>query len=144
MRPNPYGIRYFRAKWQSHRLVYYWLPPTSSSGTELFKYRMLGSDFLRAAAAAKELNRRLDAQLARVTSPPRQQRWMRKQLDAFIQMSDQLGYPSIDRCALLCMELVQRHGDILSLKWDDYRESLGAWHIRQSKRGTQVWVPETD
>jgi integrase len=265
MRPNPYGIRYFRAKWQSRRLVYYWLPPTSSSGTELFKYRMLGSDFLRAAAAAKELNRRLDAQLAtaasvhhkrtileqakpmsaafiarayeaslkfgtysartqeeyprfyrrteifkfdgvrlfgdlhvdeitrqlvygvyeyhvhhhgldnankimsawqaafkhatlkipgvtmnpftqlgRVTSPPRRQRWMREQLDAFIQMSDQLGYPSIGRCALMCMELVQRPGDILSLKWDDYRESLGAWHIRQSKRGAQVWVPETD
>src|SRR5262249_4089176 len=27
---------------------------------------------------------------------------------------------------------------------DDYLESLGSWHIRQSKRGAEVWVPETD
>lgn len=265
MRPNPYGIRYFRTKWQNRRLVYYWLPPRSSGATELLKYQLLGSDFLRAAAAARELNRKFDAhrataasahnnqtvleqakpmsaafiarafekslkfetysartqeeyprfyrrieifkfdgvrmfgdlhvneitrqlvygvyeyhvhhhgldnankimsawqaafkhatlkipgvimnpftQLGRVTSPPRRQRWTREQLDAFIQMSDRLGYSSIGRCALMCMELVQRPGDVLNLKWEYYREDVGAWQIRQTKRGAQVWVPETE
>lgn len=265
MRSNPHGIRYFRSKWQAGRLVYYWLPPEARSDAEAFKYRLLGSDFLRAAAAAKEWNQKLDAHRAAIGStpnkrlvlehpkpmsaafiarafeksmkfrayslrtleeyprfyrrieifkfdgermfghlhvdeitrqlvygvyeyhvdhhgldnankimsawqaafkhatlkidgvklnpftqlgmtkpPPRRQRWTREQLDAFIQMSDRLGYPSIGRCALMCMELVQRPGDILGLHWSNFQRELGAWHIRQSKRGAQVWVPETE
>jgi integrase len=265
MRPNPHGIRYFRAKWQAGRLVYYWLPPESGTDAELFKYRLLGSDFLRAAAAAKEWNQKLDTyratvgnardkrpvleqpkpmsaafiartfekslrfctyssrtqeeyprfyrrieifkfdgermfgdlhvdevtrqlvysvyeyhvhhhgldnankimsawqaafkhatlkidgvtlnpftQLGMTKPPPRRQRWTHEQLDAFIRMSDRLGYPSIGRCALMCMELVQRPGDILSLQWSNFHKEFGAWHIRQSKRGAQVWVPETE
>ena len=78
-------------------------------------------------------------------APPRpRQRWTREQLDAFIQISDQRGYPSTGRCALMCMELVQRPGDILGLRWSDFRPELGGWHIRQSKRGAEVWVPETE
>src|SRR5579872_1994709 len=70
MRPNPHGIRYFRAKWQGGRLVYYWLPPESRIDADPFKYRLLGSDFLRAAAAAKELNQKLDAYRAASGSAP--------------------------------------------------------------------------
>lgn len=262
MRPNPHGIRYFRANWKNGCLVYYWVPFKSRKDAEPFKSRTLGRDFLRAAALAKEWNHKLDAhrgavgnaprpvlehakpmsaafiarafekslkfstysartqeeyprfyrrieifkfdgermfgdlhvdevtrqlvygvyeyhvrhhgldntnkimsawqaafkhatlkiagvtlnpftQLGMTKSPPRRQRWTREQLDAFIQISDQLGYPSTGRCALMCMELVQRPGDILSLRWSDFRPELGAWHIRQSKRGAQVWVPET-
>jgi integrase len=44
---------------------------------------------------------------------------------------------------LLCMELVQRPGDILSLKWAAYDERERVWHIRQTKRGAVVRVPET-
>jgi integrase len=43
----------------------------------------------------------------------------------------------------MCMELVQRPGDILSLKWGAYQEAEKVWHIRQSKRGAVVHVPET-
>jgi integrase len=78
------------------------------------------------------------------TSPPRRQRWTDSQLQAFIKKADELGYPSVGRCALMCIELVQRPGDILNLRWGDYRERLGAWHIRQSKRGAEVWVPPTE
>jgi integrase len=42
------------------------------------------------------------------------------------------------------MELVQRPGDILSLKWGAYDEEDRTWRIRQSKRGAVVHVPETD
>jgi len=82
-------------------------------------------------------------QLGKETSPPRRQRWTSLQLDAFAQKADELGYPSAGRCALMCMELVQRPGDILNLRWRDYREDVGAWHIRQSKRGAEVCVPPT-
>src|SRR5262249_38854960 len=46
-------------------------------------------------------------------------------------------------CALMCMELMQRPGDILSLTWGAYDENRGAWYIRQSKRDVEVWVPPT-
>lgn len=41
------------------------------------------------------------------------------------------------------MELMQRPGDILGLKWGAYEEKEKIWHIRQSKRGAVVRVPET-
>ena len=44
----------------------------------------------------------------------------------------------------MCMELVQRPGDVLSLRWGAYRDREHAWHIRQSKRGTEVLVPSTE
>jgi integrase len=54
-----------------------------------------------------------------------------------------MGYPSVGLCALLCMELVQRPGDILNLRWGAYEKRNGTWYIRQTKRGAVVRVPET-
>ena len=82
-------------------------------------------------------------QLDKISTPPRRQRWTNQQFVSFIEAANKLGYPSVGRCALMCMELVQRPGDILSLKWGAYQERERVWHIRQSKRGTVVRVPET-
>jgi integrase len=76
-------------------------------------------------------------------SPPRRQRWTDEQLRRFIQAANKIGYPSIGRCALMCVELMQRPGDILSLKWAAYQERERVWHILQSKRGALVRCPET-
>lgn len=75
--------------------------------------------------------------------PSRRQRWSDQQLIQFLKTSEQMGLRSIGLCALLCMELVQRPGDILSMKWGAYQQREGTWHIRQSKRGAVVRVPET-
>jgi integrase len=83
------------------------------------------------------------ADLGKISSPPRRQRWTDQQLDNFISKAEELGFPSIGRCALMCMELVQRPGDILSLTWDDYHRNDRVWEIRQSKRGAVVRVSET-
>jgi hypothetical protein len=83
------------------------------------------------------------SQLGKHSPPPRRQRWTHAQLEAFIQKADELGFPSIGRCALMCMELVQRPGDILSLTWAACSDHLGLWHIHQSKRGAEVWIPPT-
>jgi integrase len=77
------------------------------------------------------------------SSAPRRQRWTDPQLNAFVIKAKELGFPSIGRCALMCMELMQRPGDILSLKWDAYQDAEKVWHIRQTKRGAVVRVPET-
>jgi integrase len=84
------------------------------------------------------------SQLDKLTSPPRRQRWSDQQLISFMKSAEELGYPSVGRCALMCMEMVQRPGDILSLKWGAYDERDRTWHIRQSKRGALVHIPETD
>jgi integrase len=84
------------------------------------------------------------SQLDKLTSPPRRQRWTDQQLVSFVKKAEDLGYPSVGRCALMCMELVQRPGDILGLKWGAYHEREGTWNIRQSKRGAVVHVPETN
>jgi len=84
------------------------------------------------------------SRLDKLTSPSRRQRWTDQQLDNFIKKAEELGYPSVGRCALMCVELVQRPGDILSLKWGAYQEAEKVWHIHQSKRGAVVRVPETD
>jgi integrase len=81
--------------------------------------------------------------LDRLSSPPRRQLWTDQQLYSFIKMAEQMGHPSVGRCALMCMELTQRPGDILSLKWSAYQESGRVWHIRQTKRGAVVRIPET-
>jgi integrase len=83
------------------------------------------------------------SRLDKLTSPSRRQRWTDQQLDSFIKKAEELGYPSVGRCALMCVELVQRPGDILSLKWSAYPEAEKVWHIHQSKRGAVVRVPET-
>jgi len=83
------------------------------------------------------------AQLGRQTPPPRRQRWTDEQLEAFISKADQMGYSSIGFCALMCMELVQRPGDILNLTWDAYQEDKGAWIINQSKCGVELYAPPT-
>jgi integrase len=74
-------------------------------------------------------------QLDKLTSPARRQRWTNEQLSCFIKKAEEMGYPSVGRCALMCMELVQRPGDILNLKWGAYQERERIWIIRQSKRG---------
>jgi integrase len=81
--------------------------------------------------------------LHKFSPPPRRQRWTDAQLRAFTRKAEEMGYPSIGLCALLCMELVQRPGDILSLKWSAYEERHRTWHIRQTKCGAVVRVPET-
>jgi integrase len=81
--------------------------------------------------------------LGKLTSAPRRQRWTDQQLDSFIQKAEELGFPTIGRCALMCMELMQRPGDILSLTWDAYQHADKVWEIRQSKRGALVRIPET-
>jgi len=48
------------------------------------------------------------SQLHKITSPPRRQRWTDQQLNNFIKKADEMGYPSVGRCALLCIELVAR------------------------------------
>jgi integrase len=75
--------------------------------------------------------------------PSRRQRWSDEQIESFIHAAQRLGYPSIGCCALLCMELMQRPGDILDLKWSSYDEREQVWHIQQTKRGAVVRVPET-
>jgi integrase len=81
--------------------------------------------------------------LDKLSSAPRRQRWTDRQIDSFIQKAEELGFPSIGRCALMCMELMQRPGDILSLTWDAYQTKEKVWQIRQSKRGAVVGIPET-
>jgi integrase len=81
--------------------------------------------------------------LGKLTSAPRRQRWTDQQLDSFIQKAKELGFPTIGRCALMCMELMQRPGDILNLTWDAYQRADKVWEIRQSKRGALVRIPET-
>ncbi len=81
--------------------------------------------------------------LDKLSSPARRQRWTDKQLNRFIEKAKEFGYPAVGRCALMCMELMQRPGDILSLKWSAYDEREKVWHIRQSKRGAVVRIPET-
>jgi integrase len=81
--------------------------------------------------------------LHKFSPPPRRQRWTDQQLRAFIENADRMVYPSIALCALLCMELVQRPGDILNLKWGAYEERQRTWYIRQTKCGAVVRVPET-
>ncbi len=81
--------------------------------------------------------------LGRITPPPRRQRWTVEQIERFVKMAEWLGYPAIGRCALLCMELMQRPGDMLSLKWGAFDDRRNAWFIRQTKRGAEVFVPPT-
>ena len=83
------------------------------------------------------------SELDKISSPPRRQLWTDQQLDSFTRKADELGLTSVGRCAFMCMELMQRPGDILSLTWDAYQESDKVWQIRQSKRGAVVRVPET-
>ena len=83
------------------------------------------------------------SQLGMQELPPRRQRWTNGQLTAFIKKADEMGFPSIGRCALMCMELVQRPGDMLSLRWGAFQERDGVWYIHQSKRGVEVRVPPT-
>jgi integrase len=78
-----------------------------------------------------------------LASPPRRQRWTDQQLNDFIGKAEELGCPSVGRSALMCMELMQRPGDILNLTWDAYQDTDKVWQIRQSKRGTVVRIPET-
>jgi hypothetical protein len=54
--------------------------------------------------------------LERFSSSPRRERWTDAQLTRFIKKANELGYPSIGRCALMCMELMQRPGDLWSKK----------------------------
>lgn len=81
--------------------------------------------------------------LDKLSSAPRRQRWTDAQLSLFVKKANELRYPSIGRCALMCMELMQRPGDMLSLQWDAYHEREKVWQIRQSKRGAIVRIPET-
>lgn len=81
--------------------------------------------------------------LGRITPPPRRQRWTPEQIERFVKVAERLGYPVIGRCALLCMELMQRPGDMLSLKWGAFDERRNAWFIRQTKRAAEVFVPPT-
>jgi integrase len=81
--------------------------------------------------------------LDKLSSAPRRQRWNDRQIDDFIQKAEELGFPSIGRCALMCVELMQRPGDILNLTWDAYQNKEKVWQIRQSKRGAVVCIPET-
>jgi integrase len=81
--------------------------------------------------------------LDKLSSSPRRQRWTLQQLDCFIGKAQELGFPSIGRSALMCMELMQRPGDILNLTWDAYQHRDKVWEIRQSKRGAFVRIPET-
>lgn len=99
-----------------------------------FKYGML---------KCEQLTYNPFADLDMLYSAPRRQRWTNEQLSRFIKAADRLGYPAVGRCALMCMELVQRPGDVLSLRWGAYDKREGVWHIRQNKRGAVVRVPET-
>jgi integrase len=91
----------------------------------------------------KEITTNPFSQLDTFNPPPRRQRWTSQQLRSFVEMAERLGYQSIGRCALMCMELVQRPGDILDLKWSAFDAQQRAWYIRQSKKGAVVRVPET-
>jgi integrase len=104
------------------------------------------SNNLKSLSTARDnsVRSRLFYQLHKLTSPPRRQRWTDQQFSNFIKKADEMGHPSVGLCALLCMELVQRPGDILSMKWGAYEEREGAWYISQSKRGAVVRVPETE
>ena len=82
------------------------------------------------------------ADLDKLSSAPRRQRWTDEQLSLFVKKANELRNPSVGRCVLMCMELMQRPGDILSLQWDSYHEREKVWHIRQSKRGAIVRIPE--
>lgn len=81
--------------------------------------------------------------LDKLSLAPRRQRWTDQQIATFVKKANELGFPSVGLCALMCMELMQRPGDVLSLRWSAYDLSEKVWHIRQSKRGANVRVPET-
>jgi integrase len=84
------------------------------------------------------------SRLGRESPPARRQRWTDEQLLSFIRMANELGCRSVGLCALMCMELMQRPGDILSLTWNAYIEADGYVLIKQSKRGVEVRVPPTE
>ena len=90
-----------------------------------------------------ELTRNPFSDLDKLTSPPRRQRWTDQQLELFLRKAEELGFSSIGRCALMCMELMQRPGDILNLTRDAYQDADKVWQIQQSKRGAVVRIPET-
>lgn len=86
------------------------------------------------------------SQLDKLTSPPRRQRWTDQQLNSFIEKAEEMRYPSVGRCALMCMELVQRPGDVLGLKWSAYHELEKVWHNgaiseRTSAILSPFWTP---
>lgn len=74
---------------------------------------------------------------------PRTQRWSDDQLISFVNTAHAMGDHSIALCALMCMELMQRPGDILSLKWEGLLYRDGFIRIVQSKRGAEVIIPPT-
>jgi integrase len=84
------------------------------------------------------------AKMKKVIPRCRRQRWSHEQLEAFAKKADEMGAPSVGLCAMMCMELMQRPGDILNLTWGAYDERRGAWYIRQTKRDVEVWVPPTE
>ena len=69
---------------------------------------------------------------------PRTQRWSRNQLDCFVQTAHAMGEHSIALCALMCMELMQRPGDILSLKWGGLLHREGFIRIVQVSAGLRL------
>lgn len=103
----------------------------------------LQAAFSYAALKFAELTSNPFSRLAKLPSASRRQRWTDQQLAAFIARADELGCASVGRCALICMELMQRPGDVLSLRWGAYDEIEHVWQIRQTKRGAVVRVPET-
>src|SRR5262249_10142219 len=70
--------------------------------------------------------------LGKETPAPRRQRWTDEQLEAFIKMADEMGFPSIGRCELKYMEQIKRLGDIISLRWSDYHLHEDAWCFPQN------------
>jgi integrase len=84
------------------------------------------------------------SKISKESPPARRQRWTNEQLDAFVKTAYANAQYSVGLCALMCMELMQRPGDILGLTWDAYRQSEDFVQITQSKKRVEVRVPPTE
>jgi hypothetical protein len=75
-------------------------------------------------------------------NPERHIIWAVDQLNKFIDASITADRRSIGLTALMCYELCQREGDMLSITWNRYKD--GTIYVRQGKTNTLVPVPVSD
>ena len=70
--------------------------------------------------------------------------WEDEEILEFVDMADQMGFPSIGTLYLLCYDLCQRPGDMRQLTWDDYRKDRktgeDTFCFTQEKTGTYLEI----
>lgn len=73
--------------------------------------------------------------------PPRDQVWSIAEQDRFIQVANDMDYPSMALAVLLAVSTAQRQGDILKLCWSQFDKLRNEIRLKQGKTGKWVSVP---